>query len=380
MRRRLIRPLQRLLSVTLLCAGLFLLGGRVATSDASVQYLAGWNLVAAPAGTILPADGSLYTLQPGDSGYETVPAAAGVQAGEGYWAYFSAGTTVVLPSAEPDAYQTDAPAGVWFLVGNPGAVPARLDGADAAYTYDPAAGYTPVDLLQPGRGAFVYVAAGGAITLTPAADAIHPVPIAAVLDPSPTAVGAATLATSSVQVLASGFAQSRAGGPIDTGVLIRNNSSTAVAQARLSLTAYSADGKVVAAADHTVPLLAAGETTGIGGRLSVLSTAAPAVRLAVQAGLDRPTVDPPPGAFSFSQIALSPGRGGANASALLTSSFTTDLTGVRVNALVYDAGGSIIGGGAVVHHLVPAGIPIGVIVPVGISGTPARVEFYAQLP
>ena len=384
-KRRPIGLFQRFLALALVGAGLLALGGRTAAGDASVYYPAGWSLIAAPAGTVLPADGPLYTLQPGDAAYETVPAGAGVQGGQGYWAYFSAGTTVTLPPADAGEYQTDAPAGVWFIVGNPSTSPARLRGADAAYTYDPANGYTPVELLPPWRGAFVYAVEGGTITLSPAADTIRSVPItpaAAAVSAAPSAVATSAMspAASSVLVLASGFGQSRAGGPVGAGVLLRNSGSMAIGQTPVSMTVYGADGSVIATGDVTLRLLAAGATTGIVKRLSVSNSSAEAVRISVEAGDGRPAGDPPPGSLGFSQIALTPGRSGIEASAILTSSFATDQTNVHINALVYDANGSIIGGGAITRRLAPAGASIGVLVPVDISGTPARVEFYAQLP
>jgi hypothetical protein len=41
-----------------------------------------------------------------------------------------------------------------------------IQGADIAYTYDPASGFSRATQLQPGQGAWVYSAAGGTITLS----------------------------------------------------------------------------------------------------------------------------------------------------------------------------------------------------------------------
>src|SRR5579871_3085251 len=58
----------------------------------SVSYAPGWNLVAGPQGAqLIGATGQLYTLQAGDTDYETQPADAPLMACVGYWAYFPNG-------------------------------------------------------------------------------------------------------------------------------------------------------------------------------------------------------------------------------------------------------------------------------------------------
>src|SRR5437660_9750426 len=55
----------------------------------SVTYHAGWNLAGASEGArYAGADGALYTLQPGDDGYEALPAGSPAVEGRGYWVYF----------------------------------------------------------------------------------------------------------------------------------------------------------------------------------------------------------------------------------------------------------------------------------------------------
>jgi len=55
----------------------------------------------------------------------------------------------------------------WSMLGNPYNIPVRVTGADAIDTYDPGVGYQQTDVLQGGRGAFVYSFQGGTVTLTP---------------------------------------------------------------------------------------------------------------------------------------------------------------------------------------------------------------------
>jgi hypothetical protein len=94
----------------------------------------------------------------------------------------------------------------------------------------------------------------------------------------------------------------------------------------------------------------------------------------------RPAGDPPPGTLSFSGVTTVTDRTGTEASAVLASSYSNDLTEVRVDALAYDSRGTLVSGGELIKRLVPAGSPVGVLVPMDLSGTPARVELYAHLP
>ena len=132
-------------------------------------YAAGWNLIAAPQSTDLSsAIPPLFTLQPGDGGYEAVQPDAGTQAGLGYWAYFPASATVNVAQGSNSAYSVDAPAGQFIMVGGPsGTEAATVSGADSVYTYTPATGYVAGTSLAPGQGAWAVSLAGGTITVTP---------------------------------------------------------------------------------------------------------------------------------------------------------------------------------------------------------------------
>jgi hypothetical protein len=139
----------------------------------TAAYGAGWNLIAAPAGTDLSgATGPLYTLQPGDSGYQTVQQSTGTLTGLGYWADFSATATVGLAAGSNAPYSVDAPAGQFVMIGDPsGTEPATVSGADDVWTYTPPTGYVQSARLTPGQGAFAVSLGGGTITVTPQAEA-----------------------------------------------------------------------------------------------------------------------------------------------------------------------------------------------------------------
>ena len=148
-------------------------GTRAAGAGTLKNYPAGPNLVAFPPGTDFSAAGTLYTLQPGDTAYEATPAGQGTIAGFGYWATIApanqAGYMPVTLAVGSDApYSITAPPGSWIMVGDPsGLLPASVQGADAAYTFDPATGYQTATTLQPGQGAMVISSGGGVVTVRP---------------------------------------------------------------------------------------------------------------------------------------------------------------------------------------------------------------------
>jgi hypothetical protein len=165
------RRSRRLLLLPLLVIAVACTHGRAQSSGQSRTFSAGWNLIAAPAGTDLSSAAALYAWQPNDSSYESV-SPSGSSNGVGYWAYFATATTVTLAAgSQHAAVSVPAPAGTYVLVGNPsGVAAAAVSGADVLFTYDPASGYQsagPGALLPPGSGAWALSFTGGTITLTP---------------------------------------------------------------------------------------------------------------------------------------------------------------------------------------------------------------------
>jgi hypothetical protein len=138
-----------------------------ATPGNSVTFATGWNLVAFPQLTDLSkVTGPMYTMQAGDTDYESIDPTQGTQTGYGYWAYFTTSTSVTLDTGGT-FYATLAPAGSYIMVGNPsGTSSAVVSGADTVYTYDPVNGYNQTPILNPGQGAWVLSNAGGPITVT----------------------------------------------------------------------------------------------------------------------------------------------------------------------------------------------------------------------
>ncbi|HZQ37274.1 MAG TPA: hypothetical protein VFD32_15190 [Dehalococcoidia bacterium] len=122
----------------------------------TITYPPGWNLVSGPDGSTLSgAEGLLYTLQPGDSGYQAVPAGSALHGCWGYWAFFPDGGSL-NPSADT-ADRCDVPTlpGQWVMLGNPTATQTlSFSGIDQALSYSPESGYQVTQELAPGQGAF----------------------------------------------------------------------------------------------------------------------------------------------------------------------------------------------------------------------------------
>ncbi len=138
-------------------------GGQAADAG-SVQYAAGWNLIAVTSGTPLDAaQGPAYVIGP--SGYEAV-STRDLVAGRAAWVYFPQGATISLGKSAAEYSRTSLPAGAQALVGNPSpTLSVPVSGADLALVYDSRMGYLPATELRPGQGAVVYSAAGGTVTL-----------------------------------------------------------------------------------------------------------------------------------------------------------------------------------------------------------------------
>jgi hypothetical protein len=126
-----------------------------------ITYQSGWNLVAGPTGALVSgASGLLFTLQPGDAAYETLPSSSPLQAGHGYWALFNAPTTVSLPGTSLTSVSRAIPPGQFALIGNPFGRPATVTGASAVYTYTVESGYQATMTLLPGQGAWAQSGTG----------------------------------------------------------------------------------------------------------------------------------------------------------------------------------------------------------------------------
>ncbi|HLZ70510.1 MAG TPA: hypothetical protein VKV26_11475 [Dehalococcoidia bacterium] len=148
--------------------GLALLGFYPAAPARAATLPAGWNLVAGADGaTLNGASGLIYSLQPGDTTYQSFPAGSPLKAGWGYWAFFAGGGSVSSPSSR-NGYSVTLTPGAWAMVGNPTSdCIVSVSGADSVLAYTPSGGYVEATSLGVGQGAWVMGA--GNVTLTPGA-------------------------------------------------------------------------------------------------------------------------------------------------------------------------------------------------------------------
>lgn len=132
--------------------------GSAPPSGQGIDYPAGWNLVGGPDGATFPV--TLYQWDVASGQYQTISAGTPVTGGQGYWAYFSAPTSVALNGAGAASVSIPAIPGQWLQIANPsGTAKATVSGADAVDTYDPSSGsYSQDTTLEPGQGAWAYAA------------------------------------------------------------------------------------------------------------------------------------------------------------------------------------------------------------------------------
>lgn len=177
-------------------------------SAPTVTYAAGWNLVGGSGGTAFSrASGPLYTIQAGDTNYETLSNGSGIVGGRGYWAYFPTTTTVPLSGGGSSALplSISIPAGQFVMVGNPSATQSvTVTGADVVWLFNTAShsysGGGNTATLQPGQGAWVFSCSGGLLSERKVLQACGSRSPAAAPPAAPTNLRATPLGSTSVRL------------------------------------------------------------------------------------------------------------------------------------------------------------------------------------
>ncbi len=123
----------------------------LAAGGAQVTFTPGCRLLTGPTGTIVTgSSGPLYAFGPGSTTYSILPPGSPLQAGVGYWAYFTAPTPASLAFATSGESTATLPPGQFVMIGNPDDTVATVTGADALFTWN-GSQYTPVTQLSPVR-------------------------------------------------------------------------------------------------------------------------------------------------------------------------------------------------------------------------------------
>jgi hypothetical protein len=134
------------------------------TTSSVSSYVAGWNMVGAPAQTDLSAASYLSTYIAG--GYIT-PSGSRAIACQGYWAYFTNPTNITLQSNGPTTSQTCILQPGWNMVGNPFAGAAQLPDGVRAYYWNPKRdAYDVVTLIPPGGSVWILSGTASNVVLT----------------------------------------------------------------------------------------------------------------------------------------------------------------------------------------------------------------------
>lgn len=185
-----------------------------------------------------------------------------------------------------------------------------------------------------------------------------------------------TLAGQEVILDASGFGQQGTSGSY--GILITNPSTINYNQgSKFHVTAFSADGTVLAAVNGQVPLLLPKQKLGLAGSLDLPpSTVIDHLDIQVQTGEYQPS--DPKLKLTFDKAAFAPGTPGKATAIMLNPYANYAFKRLRVYALALDPSGRIVGGGMTVLEQVAANSKTPVEIEIPTSATVARVEFFAS--
>lgn len=163
------------------------------------------------------------------------------------------------------------------------------------------------------------------------------------------------------------------------GLVVRNpNPAYALEDSRYTLTALDAGGNALYTEEGRLPLLLPEQRLGVGGALQVADEEAVAgLEVVVQSGA---FVAHEAGALiTAEEVVYNPGNFSDEVTATLVNPYAVDLADLRITAVAFDADDRIMGGGAALLDLLPAGGRATVVVPVTVGGEPARVEVFAVL-
>ena len=174
-----------------------------------------------------------------------------------------------------------------------------------------------------------------------------------------------------------GFAQD--GREVAYGIVVRNpNAEQLIETSRYHVTAYGADDRVLGTDEGYLKQLLRAQTLGIAGRLYAADDL-PVARIEAQLLTGKPIAAEPRRPFATESAAYHPGDYRPFVTGEVVSPYYGDVTDVRVSAILYDAGGTIIGSGFTYLDFVPGGGKAAVEVTVINSEPPAEVVLFATL-
>ncbi len=162
------------------------------------------------------------------------------------------------------------------------------------------------------------------------------------------------------------------------GLLVRNpNESYSLESSKFTVTAFDQAGAVITTDSGYLDVVLPGEEFGIGGSLFAQSDAPiTSIKVHIRDGSFVET-DLTAG-FTAEDIAFIPGSFSSDVTGTIVNPFTAEITNLRVNALVFNEEGKIVGGGFTYLDFISAqgSSPVSVQVSTGV--TPASSQLYAS--
>lgn len=163
------------------------------------------------------------------------------------------------------------------------------------------------------------------------------------------------------------------------GMLIENpNTDYSVEGSQYHLTVYSSDGKVLTTQGNFISILYPEQILGVGGDISfVREVEIDKIDFQIRAGEYVKSEQIP--SFTSENVTYQPGSYSSKVTGLIVSPYNTDITNLRVSAIVYDENEMIVGGGFTYIDFVPANDKIAVEVLVTTAGNPSTAELYTAI-
>lgn len=158
------RAARALVFPVMVLISLLALPGSARADSATLSYPAGWNMVGAPPGTNLSAEGTLYSY--GATGYVAATVTSATLCA-GYWAFFDQPLSATINGTPPSGqYAACTLQSGWNMVGNPFLAPANIPAGITAYHWNPsAARYDVVTSIPVGGAVWIYSGSVGTLPL-----------------------------------------------------------------------------------------------------------------------------------------------------------------------------------------------------------------------
>jgi hypothetical protein len=162
------------------------------------------------------------------------------------------------------------------------------------------------------------------------------------------------------------------------GILFKSPSTLDFLEgSRFHVTAYSADGKILAAANGTVPVVLPGQSFGVGGLLD-LAAGVTIDHIEIQVLTGEYLNGDPKLKFPFENVVYVPGTPGKVTATFINPYANIPFQRMRVYAIARDAGSKIVGGGSISLDSVAAGSKTPVEITIPTSATITKVELFAS--